>query len=191
MTTLLFATHNQNKLKEVRQILVKSHMVLSLEDIQYFDEIPEPYDTIRENAIFKAKFFYNHSNLECIAEDSGLEVEALNNEPSAFSARYAGPERNDQKNLEKILEKMQNQDNRKARFISVFSFFNGRKCISFEGEMNGTIALSPRGKNGFGYDPIFIANGESKTNAELSSEEKNNISHRKKALIKLISYLEP
>jgi XTP/dITP diphosphohydrolase len=190
MTTILFATHNPNKLKEVRQILADKYKVVSLEDIQYFDEIPEPFDTIRENSIYKAQFFYKKTKLECIAEDSGLEVDELNSEPSAYSARYAGTERNDLKNLELVLEKMKGQKNRSARFISIFTYYNGNDCVCFEGVMKGQIAIDPKGDNGFGYDPIFIANGESRTNAELSLEEKNSMSHRKKALSKLISYFQ-
>lgn len=190
MIRILFATNNQNKLREVREILGDAYEVLSLFDIGFKEEIPEPFDTIKENSIHKANFFYKKMNMPCISEDSGLEVEALDNQPSAYSARYAGPERDDQKNLEKVLVELKNAENRNAKFISIFTYRDERVCESFEGIMSGSIIDRPRGMNGFGYDPIFLSEGETRTNAELLPEEKNKISHRKKALMKLIQYLQ-
>lgn len=189
MTRLIFATHNKNKLREVRQILGGDYQVLSLDDIPFSDEIPEPYDNIGENSRHKAQYFFSLTHLPCISEDSGLEVESLNGKPGAFSARYAGPEKDDTKNLEKLLQDLTGIENRRARFVSVFSYKDHRELVSYEGEVHGTISESPRGIHGFGYDPVFIAAGQDRTNAELTPEEKNIISHRKKALSKLVEYL--
>ena len=162
---------------------------MSLADINFEGEIPEPYDTIRENSIHKANFFFEKTSLPCLAEDSGLEVDALDGRPSAYSARYAGEERNDITNYKKVLTELGESENRKARFISIITYKNKEREDVFEGNMDGCIAMSPRGENGFGYDPIFIPDGFTKTNAELSLEEKNAISHRKKALDELVRYL--
>ena len=189
MEKLIFATSNAKKIQEVRGILGSSYEVLSLADINFEGEIPEPYDTIRENSIYKANFFFEKTNLPCIAEDSGLEVDALDRRPSAYSARYAGEERNDITNYKKVLTELGESENRKARFISIITYKNKEREVVFEGNMEGEIAKSPLGSNGFGYDPIFIPDGYNKTNAELSLEEKNAISHRKKALDELVRYL--
>ena len=189
MEKFIFATSNAKKIQEVRGILGSSYEVLSLADINFEGEIPEPYDTIRENSIYKANFFFKKTNLPCIAEDSGLEVDALDRRPSAYSARYAGEERNDITNYKKVLTELGESENRKARFISIITYKNKAREDVFEGNMEGEIAKSPLGSNGFGYDPIFIPEGYNKTNAELSLEEKNVISHRKKALDELVRYL--
>lgn len=189
MKELLFATSNPNKLKEVREILGSNYSVKSLTDISWKDEIPEPFDTIKENSVHKAHYFYEKTGLDCISEDSGLEVHALGNKPSAYSARYAGDDKNDARNIEKILLEMDGIEDRTARFVSIFTYKTNDNCISFEGEMLGTIIETPRGTGGFGYDPIFLPNDSSKTNAELTSEEKNAISHRKKALKSWIDYM--
>ena len=189
MEKLIFATSNAKKIQEVRGILGSSYEVLSLADINFEGEIPEPYDTIRENSIHKANFFFEKTSLPCLAEDSGLEVDALDGRPSAYSARYAGEERNDITNYKKLLTELGESENRKSRFISIITYKNKEREDVFEGNMDGCIAMSPRGENGFGYDPIFIPEGFTKTNAELSLEEKNAISHRKKALDELVRYL--
>ena len=176
-------------MSEVRNILGDDYNVLSLEEIQFQEEIPEPFATIRQNSMYKAAYFFQKTQLTCIAEDSGLEVEYLNGKPSAFSARYAGEDRNDIRNYEKVLKELEGVENRKARFVSIFTYKSSTACECFEGEMEGTIAFEPKGINGFGYDPIFIPIGGNYTNAELSKEEKNQISHRKKALTKLIDYM--
>jgi XTP/dITP diphosphohydrolase len=187
---LIFATSNEKKLKEVRDIIGEFYEVISLKDIQFTEEIPEPFDTIKENSIYKANFFYTQTSIPCIAEDSGLEVDALDGRPSAYSARYAGEERNDIANYEKVLAELSETLNRKARFISIITFKSEEDQAVFEGCMNGIISDIPRGSNGFGYDPIFVSDGSDKTNAELSSEEKNAISHRRKALDLLTNYFK-
>ena len=185
---LIFATSNEKKLKEVREIIGDVYEVLSLLDIQFKEEIPEPCNTIRENSIHKANFFYERTGLPCIAEDSGLEVEYLGGKPSAYSARYAGAERDDVKNYKKVLEELGDTNQRKARFVSIITYKNSEFQKVFEGTMIGRISLEPLGNNGFGYDPIFIADGHEKTNAELTTDEKNAISHRRKALDELTKY---
>lgn len=188
MTEIIFASNNAKKVDEVRAILGKNYTIKTLKDINFTEEIPEPYDTIRENSIYKAKFFVEKTGLPCIAEDSGLEVDVLDGRPSAYSARYAGEERNDIKNYEKLLSELEDKENRKARFVSIITFLDGDKLEVFEGNMEGNIAEKPKGGNGFGYDPIFVPTGYTQTNAELTAEEKNTISHRKKALDKLTEY---
>ena len=190
MKKLLFATSNANKLKEVREILVNQYEVLSLKDIDWNEDIPEPFDTIRENSIYKANYFFEKMGMDCISEDSGLEVEALDGRPSAYSARYAGESRDDIQNYQKVLAEMQGESNRTARFKSIITFKTETICETFEGEMLGTIGFEPKGSNGFGYDPIFMHEGKNQTNAELTSEEKNAISHRKKALAKLVAFFK-
>jgi XTP/dITP diphosphohydrolase len=190
MKKLLFATSNANKLKEVREILVNQYEVLSLKDIDWNEEIPEPFDTIRENSIYKANYFFEKMGMDCISEDSGLEVEALDGRPSAYSARYAGESRDDIQNYQKVLAEMQGESNRTARFKSIITYKTDTICETFEGEMLGTIGFEPKGSNGFGYDPIFMPEGKNQTNAELTSEEKNAISHRKKALAKLVDFFK-
>ena len=188
MKKLLFATSNANKLREVREILANQYEVLSLKDIDWNEEIPEPFDTIRENSIYKANYFFEKMGMDCISEDSGLEVEALDGRPSAYSARYAGESRDDIQNYQKVLAEMQGESNRTARFKSIITYKTETICETFEGEMLGAIGFEPKGSNGFGYDPIFMPEGKNQTNAELTSEEKNAISHRKKALAKLVDF---
>jgi XTP/dITP diphosphohydrolase len=190
MKKLLFATSNANKLREVREILANQYEVLSLKDIDWNEEIPEPFDTIRENSIYKANYFFEKMGMDCISEDSGLEVEALDGRPSAYSARYAGESRDDIQNYQKVLAEMQGESNRTARFKSIITYKTDTICETFEGEMLGAIGFEPKGSNGFGYDPIFIPEGKNQTNAELTSEEKNAISHRKKALAKLVDFFK-
>lgn len=187
---ILFATSNGNKLREVREILGSHYEIVSLADINWFEEIPEPFDSIEQNAIYKAKYFFEKTGLSCISEDSGLEVSSLDNRPGAFSARYAGLEKNDVNNYQKVLAELEGITEREARFVSVFVLYTTDSLKVFRGEMDGSIVDSPRGENGFGYDPIFMANGQSKTNAELTSDEKNAISHRKKALMLVINYIK-
>ena len=187
---LIFATSNEKKLKEAREIIGDVYEVLSLLDIQFKEEIPEPYNTIRENSIHKANFFYERTGLPCIAEDSGLEVEYLGGKPGAYSARYAGAEKDDlkKKNYKKVLEELGDTNQRIARFVSIITYKNSEFQKVFEGTMIGRISLESRGNHGFGYDPIFIADGHEKTNAELTTDEKNAISHRRKALDELTKY---
>lgn len=185
MNRIIFASNNPKKIEEVRTILGNAFDVKSLKDINFTDEIPEPFDTIKENSIYKAKFFEGQTGTPCIAEDSGLEVEALNGKPGAYSARYAGDGRNDVLNYQKLLTELEGIEHRQAQFISVITYIHQGEIQVFEGLMKGKIASEAKGSNGFGYDPVFIADGCTCTNAELTSKEKNKISHRRKALDKL------
>jgi XTP/dITP diphosphohydrolase len=189
MHQILVASGNENKIEEMRAILKTKFEVLGLNDINWTEEIPEPFDTIRENAIHKAHYFFEKTGKACFSEDSGLEVDALDGKPSAFSARFAGPEKNDLANIHKVLELMQGVENRKAQFKSVMVFYDGSQEIITEGVMRGTIIHEIKGENGFGYDPIFIADNQTLTNAQLTKAQKNEISHRRKALNKMIAAL--
>lgn len=190
MKELLFITSNKNKLKEVKSIIGGNYKIISLEDIEYRKEIPEPFDTIDENSKYKANYFFDEYGVPCIAEDSGLVVNVLNGMPGAYSARYAGDEKNDQMNIEKVLSELIGIQDRTAMFKSVFTYKDSKTEIQFVGEMIGNIIDVPKGDNGFGYDPIFIAEGQVLTNAELTQSQKNEISHRKKALNLCIDFLE-
>ncbi|MBB6273161.1 XTP/dITP diphosphohydrolase [Pedobacter cryoconitis] len=186
---LVFATNNLNKTKEVSTLLAGQYEVLNLKDIGCTTDIPETADTFAGNAGLKSHFVVENFNLDCFADDSGLEVEALNNEPGIYSARYAGG-RGDEANLDLVLQKMQGQQNRAARFITVISLIqNGRESL-FEGTIQGTIREERSGINGFGYDPIFQPDGYEITFAEMDMEQKNKISHRAIAMRKLIAFLK-
>ncbi|MBB5635939.1 XTP/dITP diphosphohydrolase [Pedobacter cryoconitis] len=186
---LVFATNNLNKTKEVSTLLAGQYEVLNLKDIGCTTDIPETADTFAGNAGLKSHFVVENFNLDCFADDSGLEVEALNNEPGIYSARYAGG-RGDEANLDLVLQKMQGQQNRAARFITVISLIqNGRESL-FEGTIQGTIREESSGINGFGYDPIFQPDGYEITFAEMDMEQKNKISHRAIAMRKLIAFLK-
>ena len=186
---LVFATNNLNKTKEVSTLLAGQYEVLNLKDIGCTTDIPETADTFAGNAGLKSHFVVENFKLDCFADDSGLEVEALNNEPGIYSARYAG-ERGDEANLELVLQKMQGQENRKARFITVISLIQNGEEFLFEGVIQGTIRESRTGINGFGYDPIFQPDGYQETFAEMNMEQKNKISHRAIAMRKLIAFLK-
>lgn len=187
---LIFASHNQNKVLEINSLLKGIAEVHSLNDIGIFEEIPETGITLKENASIKARACYDLTGLHVFADDTGLEVEALNGEPGVFSARYAGPEKLAWKNMEKLMNELEAHENKKARFVTFISLIVNQEEYFFEGEINGTIIHEMRGSNGFGYDPIFVPDGETRTLAEMSSEEKNKISHRAKALEKMKSFLE-
>jgi XTP/dITP diphosphohydrolase len=187
---LIFASHNKNKVKEVAAILPKHIKLIGLHDLNYNEEIDETGATLEENALIKAKHIYGKFNLNCFADDSGLEVEVLNNEPGVYSARYAGNEKNDDANMNKLLKNLSHIENRKARFRTVIALILDGKEHLFEGIVNGKIINEKRGEKGFGYDPIFVPDRFDKTFAELSSEEKNQISHRAIATKKLIRFLE-
>lgn len=187
--TLVFATHNLNKLKEVQNLIPKHITLLSLADIGCFEDVPETQDTIKGNAIQKAEFIKKHYGYDCFADDTGLEVEALNGEPGVFSARYAGNQRSPEDNIQKILEKMKHQSNRKAQFKTVIALkLNGTQHL-FTGICKGEVTLKKSGDHGFGYDPIFKPEGMEKTFAEISLEEKNRIGHRGKAVQQLVQFL--
>ena len=186
---LIFATHNEHKAFEIRKEPDNNHKILTLNDIGYNIEIEETGSTLEENSYIKAKHIYDITGKSCFADDTGLEIEALNGEPGVYSARYAGEEGDSRKNIEKVLEKLKDKTNRKARFRTVITLIMEGKTITFEGIVEGEIIREPRGKDGFGYDPVFVPQGYNKTFAELTPEEKNKISHRGMAVRKLIRYL--
>lgn len=163
--------------------------LLSSADIGFTEEVDETGDTFEENAELKAEALYNFSGKPCFADDSGLEVKALKKQPGVKSARYAGEPVNHQKNTELLLRNLDGKKDRSARFVTLICLKTADKTLFFEGEVKGSIATEPRGTNGFGYDPVFIPEGETRTFAEMSSEEKNAISHRKNAVNKLLDFL--
>ena len=187
---LIFATSNSNKLKEIKNLLPKEICINDLNSLNFFEEIPENENSIEKNAEFKANFIHSKYNINVFADDTGLEVEMLNGEPGVYSARYAGEECDSNKNMEKLLKKLINKKNRKARFKTVIALVLNNKLHHFEGIVNGTIAHSKKGDKGFGYDPIFIPEGYKKSFAELSLNEKNEISHRSIAVKKLINFIK-
>jgi XTP/dITP diphosphohydrolase len=189
MKKLVFATNNSHKLRELSQIMPPDIKLLSLEDIGCADEIPETGPTLEINAAQKSFYIWNKYGLNCFADDTGLEVEALGNEPGVYSARYAGEARDANANIIKVLENLNNNSNRKARFRCVISLVIDGYEIQFEGIVNGAISTEKFGNSGFGYDPIFIPDGYDRSFAELSPEIKNAISHRGLAVMKLVDYL--
>lgn len=186
---LLFATSNKNKVLEIKKVLPKEFNIKSLDDIGFCEEIPENENTIEGNAIFKANYMYKKYNLNVFADDTGLEVDSLNGKPGVHSARYAGISKNSTDNINKLLKKLKNKKNRKARFKTVIALILNSKIYTFEGVVEGIITKKPKGENGFGYDPVFIPRGYTKTFGELSIEEKNSISHRSLAMNKLIDFI--
>lgn len=186
---LVFASNNKNKIKEIQQLVPSNITILSLEDIGCDVDIPETADTIEGNAILKANYVTENYGYPCFADDSGIEVDILNGAPGVYSARYAGEEKDDNKNIDKLLFELSEKTNRKANFKTVIALnLNGEQHL-FTGIIDGTIIHERRGTNGFGYDPIFIADGYEITFAEMSMEEKSTISHRGKAVKQLISLL--
>lgn len=187
---LVFATNNKHKLDEVRKITSHHSVeIVSLAEINCFDDIPETADTLEGNALQKAHYIQEKFGLNCFADDTGLEVEALNNAPGVYSARYAGPGHDSEANMKKLLHEMEGKENRKARFRTVIALVWNGKTYTFDGIVNGTITTTKRGENGFGYDPIFIPEGYEQTFAELGNDIKNQISHRAKAVEKLDEFL--
>ncbi len=186
---LVFATNNQHKLQEIKQILGDSIELFSLNDINCDEEIPENQETIEGNAAEKSFYIFNKFGLNCFADDTGLEIEALKGEPGVYSARYAGEEKSADKNMDLVLQKLSEIKNRKARFKTVISLVIDGLEIQFEGIVNGHILDEKRGKTGFGYDPIFQPEESDLSFAEMSLDEKNKISHRGRAVQKLVKYL--
>ncbi len=187
---LVFASNNKNKIEEIQHLLPSSIKILSLEDIGCHEEIPETADTIEGNAILKANYVTQKYGYNCFADDTGLEVEALNGEPGVYSARYAGEQRNADDNMNKLLSNLKDQTNRKAQFKTVITLnLDGTQHL-FTGIARGEITLEKAGNQGFGYDPIFQSEGFSETFAQLSLEIKNKISHRGKATQQLINFLK-
>lgn len=198
---IVFATNNQHKLQEIREILGNDYEIVSLKEIGCDVDIPETGDTLEENALQKAQYVYDHYHISCFADDTGLEVEALNGAPGVHSARYAeGTDHNSEANMTKLLNQLHDQANRKARFRTVICLIEKKDvcpcgCTSvkqvhrFEGIVNGSIATEKKGTEGFGYDPVFIPEGYDKSFAELGENIKNGISHRARAVKKLVEYL--
>ena len=190
MKELVFATNNAHKIEEVAHAVGSHFKILSLKDIHYNDEIEETGTTFKENASIKTHHIFDKYHLDCFGDDSGLEIEALNGDPSVFSARYAGEHGNHKANIARVLDQMQGATNRKAQFKTVISLLWKGQEYWFEGIVTGTIRTELSGSKGFGYDPIFQPDGYPVTFAEMSLEEKNAISHRGKAMAKLIDFLK-
>ncbi len=187
---LLFATNNKHKIHEIIAILDESFRILSLEDIGFSGDIPEDKNSLEENALQKAEFIYHRYAIDCFADDTGLEIDALNGEPGVFSARYAGKEKDSEANMNKVLNLLEGKKDRTARFKTVISLiFKGRR-YAFEGAVEGKIIQEKRGTEGFGYDPIFQPDGYDQTFAEMPLSIKNKISHRSRAIRKLVIFLE-
>ena len=189
MIKLVFATNNENKIKEINALLTNSIKLLSLKDIGCFEDIPETANTIEGNAILKAQYVYEKYGYNCFADDTGLEINALHGEPGVYSARYAGKEKNADKNMDKVLQKLSNSSDRNAQFKTVVALVINGEISTFEGIIEGEITSEKHGKDGFGYDPIFKPNNYEITFAEMPLSEKNNISHRGRAVKKLIDFL--
>ncbi len=189
MTELIFATNNQNKVDEIQALIPNDFLISTLKEAGIDIEIPEPYDTLQENARTKSTTIHGLTSKNCFSEDTGLFVEALNGQPGVKSARYAGEGKNFSDNVQKLLTNLKGNDNRKAYFHTVISLILEGKEIQFEGLCSGKIITEPKGEKGFGYDPIFIPDGSTKTFAEMTMDEKNRFSHRKKAMAKLLSFL--
>lgn len=190
MQTLIFATNNQHKIDEIKSVVGNKFNIITLSEAGIDTDIPEPHNTIEANANEKSTFIYNLTGKDCFGEDTGLEIEALNGEPGVLSARYAGEEKSHQKNIEKVLLKLDGVDNRNAQFKTIISLMIDGKQYMFEGICKGKIIVEQKGKDGFGYDPIFIPDGSLKTFAEMTLNEKNEYSHRRKATDKLLAFLQ-
>lgn len=190
MHPLILATSNANKAREIQSLLPVHFEVITLKQAGIEQEIPEPFFTLEENSRHKASTIYLLTGKNCFAEDTGLETEALNGAPGVHSARYAGEPRNDLRNMEKLLHELNRETNRKAQFRTVMTLVLNGETHLFEGICKGQIVMSLRGTEGFGYDPVFVPDGSKLTFAEMGLEEKNRFSHRKKALFKMIDYLQ-
>ena len=190
MRKLVFATNNAHKLEEVRAVLENKIEIISLNELGCYDDIPETAVTLEGNALIKAEYVFNKFGMACIADDTGLEVEALNGEPGVYSARYGGEPHNAQKNIQKLLTNLKGVENRKARFRTVIVLKDAERELYFEGTIHGHISETPSGAAGFGYDPVFVPDGYNKSFAELGPELKNKISHRALAVESLIRFLK-
>ncbi len=187
---IIFATNNPHKLKEIKEILGDGFDIVSLKELGFSGDIPETGKTLLENASQKSHFIYDKYGGDCFADDTGLEVDALNGEPGVYSARYAGENCSYSDNVNKLLKEMEGKSDRRARFKTVISLILDDKEYFFEGTVEGKITEQPRGDSGFGYDPVFMPDGYNITFAEMSPEEKNKISHRGKAVKKLVEFLK-
>lgn len=186
---LVFASQNQNKVKEIQGLLPDHVSVKSLKDIACFDDIPEEEPTLEGNALQKAKYIYDKFGVNCFADDTGLEIEALDGAPGVYSARFSGPEKNDDNNIDLVLEKLASQVNRNARFRTVIALILDGKEYLFEGIVRGEIRKERKGTEGFGYDPIFEPEQFGKTFAEMSLDQKNERSHRSRAINRVSDFL--
>ena len=186
---LVFATNNPNKLSELQALVPQGIEILSLKDIKCYEELPETNPTLEGNALQKAQYVYQNYGFNCFADDTGLEIEALGGAPGVYSARYAGDDSNAKENMKKVLTKLENKDNRNAKFRTVIALIINGKENLFEGECIGKITKTKSGLKGFGYDPIFTPERHEITFAEMSKQEKGAISHRGKAVEKLLDYL--
>ncbi len=187
---LLFATNNPHKKKEIQDLLDESFNILSLEDVGYIGDIPEDKNTLEENAMQKAEYIYEITGMNCFADDTGLEVDALKGKPGVYSARYAGEQKNSEANILKLLKELEGKSNRKAHFRTVIALVLDGEQYFFEGIVNGKIIHTKKGESGFGYDPVFIPDGYDITFAEMPLRLKNQISHRSRAMNKLTSFLK-
>jgi len=187
---LLFATQNEHKASEIRALLPQGFELLSLNDIQYTQDIPETAETLEGNALLKATAIFEHTGIPCFADDSGLEVAFLHGKPGVHSARFAGPEKNDRANSEKLLSLLEHAPNRDSQFRTVIAYVDGTEPRYFEGFVKGTILTDFRGDQGFGYDPIFLPDGFDITTAEMTSEQKDAISHRGQAMRALVPVIQ-
>lgn len=187
---IVAATNNQHKISEIRPLIEPDFRILSLDDIGCTEELPETQNSLEGNSLQKAEYVYNHFRLPCFADDTGLEVKALNGEPGVYSARYAGEQRQSSDNIALLLKNLSGESNRSARFRTVITLVGLDGTRTFEGVVNGVILREARGSAGFGYDPVFQPEGYDKTMAEMTLDEKNAISHRALAVKKLVAYLK-
>ena len=190
MHTIIFATNNEHKIKEIQSLVGSDFTIITLQEAGIDIDIPEPHDSLQENAYEKAITIENITKQNCFSEDTGLEIEALNGEPGVKSARYAGGDRNFQANIDKVLHELNNTTQRTAQFRTVICLIWENKEYYFEGICKGAITTEMHGEKGFGYDPIFIPTGSTKSFAAMTMDEKNNFSHRQKAVTQLFSFLK-
>lgn len=190
MKDIVFATNNAHKADEIRQILKGRYNLLTLADIGCHDDIPETAETLEGNAELKARYVHERYGYDCFADDTGLEVEALDGAPGVYSARYAGPGHDSQANMAKLLSELEGKDNRNARFRTVIALVIGGDMVLVDGIVEGHITEIPSGNDGFGYDPVFMPSGYDRTFAQMSADEKNAISHRGRAVSRLVEYLD-
>jgi len=187
---LVFATHNSHKAKEIQSIMPEGIEIITLDEIGCHEEIPETATTLEGNATIKAKYIADRYHMNCFADDTGLEIKALNGEPGVYSARYAGEEKNPKANMELVLRKLENENDRKARFRTSIALYLDGELFHFDGIVNGVITTLGRGNEGFGYDPIFEPEQCGKTFAEMELSEKNTMSHRARAVAQMIDFLK-
>lgn len=190
MKTLVFATNNQHKLEEIQELLGDAFVLKTMKDIECHEDIAEDAPDLQGNAQLKARYIKEHYGYDCFADDTGLEIEALGGEPGVYSARYAGAQRSSEDNMDLVLSKLAGKDHRKAQFRTAICLILGDEEHLFEGIVEGEIAQERSGEKGFGYDPIFLPEGQKRSFAEMTSEEKNAISHRGRAFQKMIEFLQ-